>query len=168
MRPSGLHIIEMRNIWNQFVSVNAEPANLEDQASVFMPPVSVWPSCNPSPSTARRATVEVLWPSPHVRGTLTSLHTWEATRSSVVLEALCYKPWRWWFDTRGDDCIVSVWLILPAALGPGVYSASDRNKKMFLGVERGRCVRLITSPPPVSRLSRECALVNISQTYTHP
>jgi hypothetical protein len=41
----------------------------------------------------------------------------------------------------------SIYLILPVALGPGIYSASNRNeyqkqKKCFWGVERGRCLRL--------------------------
>jgi hypothetical protein len=45
---------------------------------------------------------------------------------SVVVKALCYKP-----EGRGFD---SLWgeflnlLILPVALGPGVYSASNRNE----------------------------------------
>jgi hypothetical protein len=40
------------------------------------------------------------------------------------------------FETRGGEWIFSKYLILPAALGPGVYSASNRNgykKIMFLG-----------------------------------
>jgi hypothetical protein len=37
----------------------------------------------------------------------------------------------------------SMCLILSVALGPGVYSASNRNEyQMFLGVMRGRCVGL--------------------------
>jgi hypothetical protein len=46
--------------------------------------------------------------------------------------------------------------ILPAALGPGVYSASNRNEYrkhkiiMFLGVKWGGCVWLTTLPPSVS------------------
>jgi hypothetical protein len=35
---------------------------------------------------------------------------------------------------------------------------------MCMGVERGRCVTL-TSPPSVSRLSRQCEILNISQPY---
>jgi hypothetical protein len=48
----------------------------------------------------------------------------------------------------------------------GLFRASNRNEyqkqqKCFWGVERGQCVRL-TSLPSVSRLSRQCVLLNIS------
>jgi hypothetical protein len=47
---------------------------------------------------------------------------------------------------RPNEVIVffSIYLIFQAALGPGVYSASNTNEyqKIFLGVKRGRCVRL--------------------------
>jgi hypothetical protein len=56
-----------------------------------------------------------------------------------MVEVLCLKP---------DEVInyFSMYLILPAALGPGVYSASNRNKfqKVYLGVKHGRHVRLTT------------------------
>jgi hypothetical protein len=55
-------------------------------------------------------------------------------RGSIMIKALCYKPegrdpMRWRFSN---------YLILSTALGPGVYSASNRNeyrsrKMMFLG-----------------------------------
>jgi hypothetical protein len=61
-------------------------------------------------------------------------------RGSIVVEALCYKPEGRWFETRWEEYISSIYLILPAALGSGVYSASNRNeyqkqgkKKRFLG-----------------------------------
>jgi hypothetical protein len=61
-------------------------------------------------------------------------------RGNVVVETLCYKP-----EGRGFDLIFSVYLILPTALGPGVYSASSTNdyqkhKEMFLE-SRARPVR---------------------------
>jgi hypothetical protein len=46
-----------------------------------------------------------------------------------VLEALGYKP-----EGRGSEIrdvielIFSIYLILPAALGPGIYSVSNRNE----------------------------------------
>jgi hypothetical protein len=62
----------------------------------------------------------------------------------------------------------------PAALGPGVYSASNRNeyrkhyKKYFWGVKCGRCVGLTPLPPSMSPLSRQCGILNISQSYRPP
>jgi hypothetical protein len=50
------------------------------------------------------------------------------TSCSVVLEALCYKPKGHGFETGWCELIFSIYLILPAALGAGVYSASNRNE----------------------------------------
>jgi hypothetical protein len=41
-------------------------------------------------------------------------------------------------------------------------------KKCFWGVERGWCTGLITLPLSVSRLSRQCGILNISQLYRPP
>jgi hypothetical protein len=49
-------------------------------------------------------------------------------RGSVVVKALCYKPEGRGFSSRLGHWIFSIDLILPAALGPGVYSASNRNE----------------------------------------
>jgi hypothetical protein len=54
-----------------------------------------------------------------------------------LVEALCYKPECCGFDSIEVIEFFSIYLILTAALGPGVYSASNRNeyqkqKKMIL------------------------------------
>jgi hypothetical protein len=49
-------------------------------------------------------------------------------KSSVVVKAICYKPQGRGFESRRGELIVSIYLILPAALGPGVYSVSNRNE----------------------------------------
>jgi hypothetical protein len=48
-------------------------------------------------------------------------------RDSIVLKALCYKPEDRGFETRWGELIFPIYPILPAALGPGVHSASKRN-----------------------------------------
>jgi hypothetical protein len=47
-------------------------------------------------------------------------------RGSVVVKALCYKLEGRGFDTRRCDFLI--YLILPAELSPGVYSASNINE----------------------------------------
>jgi hypothetical protein len=51
-----------------------------------------------------------------------------APRCSVVVKALCYKPEGRGFETRWGEWIFSLYLILAAALGPGLYLASNRNE----------------------------------------
>jgi hypothetical protein len=45
---------------------------------------------------------------------------------SVIVKALCYKPESRWFEILWWK--YSIYLIFPAALGPGVHSASNRNE----------------------------------------
>jgi hypothetical protein len=47
---------------------------------------------------------------------------------NVVVKALCYKSEGRGFKTRWGEWILSFYLILPAALDPGVYPASNRNE----------------------------------------
>jgi hypothetical protein len=61
-----------------------------------------------------------------------------AHRDSIVVKALCYKSDRRGFETERGKRILSIYLILRAALGPGLYSISNINeyqkqKIMFLG-----------------------------------
>jgi hypothetical protein len=45
-----------------------------------------------------------------------------------MVKALCYKPEGRGFEIRGGERFLSIYLILLAALGPGVYSGSNRNE----------------------------------------
>jgi hypothetical protein len=61
-------------------------------------------------------------------------------RSSVVIKALYFKPGGHGFQTRwGELFFFSIYLILPAALGPRVYSGSNRieyqKQKKYVSVE---------------------------------
>jgi hypothetical protein len=75
--------------------------------------------------------------------------------------------------------VFSICLNLPAALDLAIYSASNRNKypkqNIYIyiyiyirSIERGRRLRLSTSPPSVSRYSEQCDIFNISQSYRPP
>jgi hypothetical protein len=50
------------------------------------------------------------------------------SRCSVVVKALCYKPEGRGFETRQGKRYFSIYLIIPAALSPGVYSAAKENE----------------------------------------
>jgi hypothetical protein len=88
-------------------------------------------------------------------------------RGSIVVKALCCTLKDRGFDSR-NHWVYLIYLMLPAALGPGVYSASNRNEyqkqKNIIsgGVKSSRCVRLTILEPSVSRLSRQCGIFNIS------
>jgi hypothetical protein len=87
-----------------------------------------------------------------------------------VVETLCYKPQSRGFETRWGEWIFWIYLILPAALDPGVHSASNRNeyqeqkkKNVFLG-SRARPVRKADNLAAItSRLAIQCGILNTSQ-----
>jgi hypothetical protein len=66
------------------------------------------------------------------------------SRVSVVARTLCYKPEGRGFDTRSGEGFFSIYLILPVALGPGVYypltEISIRSRKIMFLVSRARPV----------------------------
>jgi hypothetical protein len=83
--------------------------------------------------------------------------------------------WRSWFSHYATSRKVAVSrpdLIFSAALGPGVYSVSNRNEYQKqnnnVSGERDRCVGLTTLPPFVSLLSIQRGILNISQPYRPP
>jgi hypothetical protein len=89
--------------------------------------------------------------------------------SRIALSALysSYKPEGRGFEIRSAELIFSFYLILSAGLGPGVYSASNRNEYQS-GVKCVWCVGLTTLPPSVSRLCRQCEILDVSLPYRPP
>jgi hypothetical protein len=70
--------------------------------------------------------------------------TAEGHAVASMVEPLYYKPEIRGFDSRWGHWFFSMYLILLAALGPGVYSASNINEyqNILMGIKRGRRVRL--------------------------
>jgi hypothetical protein len=64
----------------------------------------------------------------------------------------------------------SIYLIIPAAVGPGVHSASNINKykKQKNNVSVEQFVGLTVLPPSVSRLFGQRGILNIRQPYRPP
>jgi hypothetical protein len=90
-------------------------------------------------------------------------------RGSLVVTAYVTPEGR---GSRGE--FFSIYLILPAVLGRGIYSSSNINeyqkqkKSMFLESKVRLCVGLTTLLPSGSRLFRQCGTLNISHPYRPP
>jgi hypothetical protein len=60
-----------------------------------------------------------------------------------MVEALWYKPARDSSPHEVIDFFFSIYLILPTAIGPGVHSASNRNKYYNIQVRQANLLFLI-------------------------
>jgi hypothetical protein len=56
------------------------------------------------------------------------LNKYSGARGSVMVKALCYKPESRGFESQLIQLSISINLIHPAALDPGIYSAFNRNE----------------------------------------
>jgi hypothetical protein len=104
-------------------------------------------------------------------GTCVTIYAkWMFKHSSIVYWGAMLQAKSWVrVQVTWTNYFLFTYFLLPHH-GPEVVSACDRNEyqKIFLGVKLGRRVRLTTSLPCVSRLSRQCRIVNISQPYRPP
>jgi hypothetical protein len=82
-------------------------------------------------------------------------------RSSVVVEELCYKQKVAGLKPNEANNFISIYINLQ----PLTEMSFKSGKVMFLG-SRARPVHRADNP--ISRLPKQCGILNISQPYRHP
>jgi hypothetical protein len=65
-----------------------------------------------------------------------NISVFTTTTISVAIKALCNKMESRGFETRWGEWIVSIYVIFPAALGPGVHSDEYQKPKNNVSVEQ--------------------------------
>jgi hypothetical protein len=83
---------------------------------------------------------------------------------ALIVNVLCYKPDGRGFESQWGHCIFTIYLIPLAAPLPWRFCT----RRSFLGVKCGLRIRLTTKPPSISRLVRQCGILNLSHPYGPP
>jgi hypothetical protein len=86
---------------------------------------------------------------------------------AYLVEALRYKSQGRGFDSQWGNLVFNLTEFFQPHYGPGVGSACNRNECQVssCGKGEGRCIRLATTPPSVSRFFRKCEDFDVSKAH---